>query len=113
MRCLNVSRLTKTVVACGVCFDSCEYLAQKFCNSNSNDVLSKHAICFCDDDNDLEMALACNHAYVPGVSSDSMAAVIKANPAQITATGGPGNDLEGTDATEKALELALESIQST
>lgn len=91
----------------------CEYLAQKFCNSNSDNVLSKHAICFCDDDNDLEMALACNHAFVPGVSSDSMAAVIQANPSQLTATGGPGTDLEGTIATEKALELALQSITST
>jgi hypothetical protein len=95
------------------CHGSCEYLAQKFCNSNSDNVLSKHAICFCDDDNDLEMALACNHAFVPGVSSDSMAAVIQANPSQLTATGGPGTDLEGTIATEKALELALQSITST
>ena len=66
-------------------------------------MLSKHAICFCDDDNDLEMALACHHAFVPGVSSDSMAAVIQANPTQITATGGPGTDLEGTDRNGKGI----------
>lgn len=41
-----------------------------------------------------------------------MAAVIQANPTQITATGGPGTKLEGIKATEKALELALESIHS-
>jgi len=87
------------------------YLAKKFCSFDSDDALSKHAICLCDDDNDLEMALACQHAFVPGVSSDSMAAVIQAHPKQITATG--GQDMEGTKATEKALQLALESIRNS
>jgi len=94
-------------------FFSCDYLARKFCNSDSDDALSKHAICLCDDDNDLEMALACQHAFVPGISSDSMARVIEEHPNQITSTGGPGQDLHGTKATEKALELALESVRST
>jgi hypothetical protein len=30
-------------------------------------------VCLCDDDNDLEMALACRRAYLPSVSSDSIA----------------------------------------
>lgn len=84
---------------------SCAYLAQRF--TKSNNALSKHAICLCDDDNDLEMALACQHAFVPGVSSESMADVIRAHPDQLTLT----DDLEGTRATEKALELALERIR--
>jgi hypothetical protein len=42
-----------------------------------------------------------------------MAAVIQANPFQITATGGPGQELEGTKATEKALKLALDGISSS
>ena len=89
------------------------YFAQKICNSNSDEALARHAICLCDDDNDLEMALACQHAFVPGVSSESMAEVIRAHPNQITVTGGPGHDVEGTKATEKALELALKSIRSS
>lgn len=58
------------------------------------------------------MALACQHAFVPGVSSDSMEQVIQQHPWQLTATGGPGQELEGTRATEKALELALEMVSS-
>ena len=53
------------------------------------------------------MALACQHAFVPGVSSESMADVIRAHSDQLT----PTNDLEGTRATEKALELVLERIR--
>ena len=34
--------------------------------------LSKHAICICDDDNDLEMALACRRAYLPSLTSSSI-----------------------------------------
>jgi hypothetical protein len=86
---------------------SCTYLAQRFLKSNN--ALAKHAICLCDDDNDLEMALACQHAFIPGVSSESMADVIRAHPDQLTVT----SDLEGTRATEKALELALERIRQT
>ena len=88
---------------------SCAYLAEKFCQVN-DEALSKHAICLCDDDNDLEMALACSHAYIPDVSSDSMAEMIRKHPDQLTVTGGPGRELEGTHATEKALELVLERI---
>lgn len=66
----------------------------------------------CDDDNDLEMALACRHAFVPGVSSTSMARVILDNPNQITSTGGPGLSAEGTTATEAALDLVLENVKS-
>lgn len=90
---------------------SCDYLARKFCSAD-DDALAKHAICLCDDDNDLEMALACHHAFAPGVSSDSMARVISDNPRQITATGGPGQALEGTRATEKALQLALDTVST-
>ena len=67
----------------------------------------------CDDDNDLEMALACQHAFIPGVSSDSMAGVIANHPDHFSKTGeGHHDNVEGTIATEKALALILERIQN-
>jgi len=76
--------------------------------------LSRHCICMCDDDNDLEMALACQHAFIPSVSSTSMADVIAKHPHQFSQTGkGHYDHLEGTIATEKALELALQRISSS
>jgi len=77
-------------------------VARKLCGNGT--VLENNAVCLCDDDNDLEMALACKHAFVPGISSESMRAVIQANPNKITATGGVDNLEEGTGATERALD---------
>jgi len=65
----------------------CAYLARKFSSfpsmnesnnqqqllSQGEEILSQSAICLCDDDNDLEMAFACQHVYLPSVSSVSMA----------------------------------------
>ncbi|CAB9504674.1 expressed unknown protein [Seminavis robusta] len=93
----------------------CRYVANKLLlldNSNNNaeeDILSKHCVCLCDDDNDLEMALACQHAFIPGISSTSMANVIGKHPHHFSQTGGKhSNDgIEGTIATEQALSLVL------
>jgi hypothetical protein len=89
---------------------SCAYLASKFfperCgggggyNRHNNPVeeqqemantantvslfLSKHSICLCDDDNDLEMALACQHAYLPDISSQSMLEITQKYPKHFT-----------------------------
>ena len=74
-------------------------------------LLAQHCVCMCDDDNDLEMALACHHAFIPGVSSTSMADVITNNPDQFSQTGeGHHDNIEGTIATEKALSLILAQI---
>jgi hypothetical protein len=62
----------------------------------------------CDDDNDLEMALACLHAYVPSISSTSLAATIQSSPGKFTATC--KDAVQGTHATEMALDLILERI---
>ena len=62
----------------------------------------------CDDDNDLEMALACKRAFVPGISSTSMARISQENAIKITVTGGIGDLDEGTTATERALEGVLD-----
>lgn len=72
----------------------------------------KHSVCLCDDDNDLEMALACGHAFVPGISSDSMEQTVLENQSQITVTGGLDTGLEGTSATERALDLIVAQIES-
>jgi hydroxymethylpyrimidine pyrophosphatase-like HAD family hydrolase len=85
----------------------CLYLAKKLCNDSEDEsILATSAICLCDDDNDLEMALACQHAYVPSVSSESMAQAIKDNPTKLTVIEGI-DGVEGTSATELALTLIL------
>lgn len=92
---------------------SCEYLASKFLDASASpsDLLSRHCVCFCDDDNDLEMASACQHAYLPGISSESMARVVTSNPDHYSQTGGSHHEgIEGTKATEKALLLALDRM---
>jgi hypothetical protein len=66
----------------------------------------------CDDDNDLEMALACNHAYIPEVSSASMAQTIAEYPNHFTQTGGEGAPHSGTAATDAALAAILERVVS-
>ena len=71
-------------------------------------MLLENALCLCDDDNDLEMALACKRAFVPGISSTSMAQVIEKNAIKITVTGGIGDLDEGTSATERALDGVLD-----
>ena len=70
-------------------------------------VLGENAVCMCDDDNDLEMALACRYAFAPGISSESMAQVVKNNGNNIIATGGVDGLEEGTSATERALDAVL------
>lgn len=54
------------------------------------------------------MALACKRAFVPGISSPSMAQIIEENVMKITATGGIGGLDEGTSATERALDGVLD-----
>jgi hypothetical protein len=85
-------------------FGSCQYVMTQLCAEGST--LQKNAVCLCDDDNDLEMALACHHAFLPGISSQSMRRVIDQNPNHMTVTGGM-DDLEGGT---KASELALNAI---
>lgn len=92
---------------------SCQYLAIKFCQDHPDvdreDALSEHCVCLCDDDNDSEMAMAVQHAFVPGVGSKSMKALLKRRPEHFSRTGEDHQTiLEGMVATERALELVLE-----
>jgi hypothetical protein len=54
------------------------------------------------------MALACSHAYIPSLSSESMSDAIKANPTKFTTLF--GIDVKETSATESALDLILSQV---
>lgn len=69
--------------------------------------LADHAVCMGDDDNDIEMALASRHAFIPTVTSETMEEAISQNPRRFTAI----RDVEDTMATEKALEALLKMLE--
>lgn len=100
----------KSFVPFALCYysprNSCQYVAKKLCSMEI--ALDQSALCMCDDDNDLEMALACRHAFVPGISSVSMAQVVNENGNKITVTGGIEELEEGTIATERALAAVID-----
>ena len=83
--------------------NSCEYLAMKLTGTK----LSEHSVCMGDDDNDIEMALACRHAFIPTVTSTTMADTIAAHPEHFTAISG----FEDTVATEKAIQEILNTLK--
>lgn len=92
---------------------SCLYVASKFfpeSKGGPTKLLKHHSVCLCDDDNDLEMAIACGHAYIPEISSSSMKDIIDRHPDHFTQTGGEGTELSGTAAAEAALLLVLEHL---
>ena len=60
-----------------------------------------------DDDNDIEMALASRHAFVPTVTSSTMEQTIAQHGSQITAMR---SDVEGPLATEMVLQKILEVL---
>lgn len=94
-------------------------------DSNNNSALSNHCLCLCDDDNDIEMALACLHAYIPSISSSSMEQTMHDNLTKFTVTSSSlsssqdNNDnheshegiMDHLYATEEALRLVLERIK--
>ena len=93
-------------------FSSCQYLAEKFCpDSNEDSVLHDHAVCICDDDNDVEMASACRHAYIPSISSENMSALIEKFPDHFSLTGGKKSKAHGTTSSEIALSMILTRLE--
>jgi len=85
-------------------------LAKKY-SATTQDALSTRCVCVCDDDNDIEMALACLHAYIPTTSSESMDDVIRDHKMKFTVTASE-DDADPTKATERALTLILERIRT-
>ncbi len=87
-------------------------MAEKFYPDKHDETLLRdHAVCLCDDDNDIEMASACHHAYIPDIASKNMAATIEKSPEHFTITGGDEKGKEGPAASEAALLLILDRLQ--
>jgi len=86
----------------------------------TEDFLSNHAVCMCDDDNDLEMALACQHAYLPDIASESMRQTVAEFPTHFSTCfrEKEGDDdgavaVVGTDASDVALSIIWERLSAT
>jgi hypothetical protein len=71
--------------------------------------MGQESMCICDDDNDMEMALACNHAFIPALTSGSVDDAARKNPDKFTRTFQPGK-IASTRATDAALEKILEQV---
>lgn len=89
----------------------CDYLIRKFfpCDNGNDEsiTLKSHACCLCDDDNDVEMALACRIAYLPSVTSESMRRLANENRNVIVTET---EERKETLATEAALEMILNDM---
>ncbi len=91
-------------------------MARKFLSSEDSihgeiigdDILLQRATCFCDDDNDLEMASACGRVFLPSISSQTMADAAREDPEKIIITEDRDKNIVETVATENALLRALE-----
>lgn len=76
----------------------CQYIADELEYN-----LATESVCICDDDNDIEMALACSHSYIPSLTSKTMVDTLRSHQSNFTQTFGPG--ISSTAATEVALNL--------
>jgi hypothetical protein len=76
-------------------------------SDGQNDLLSD-TVCICDDDNDIEMAMACSHAFIPSLHSSSMEDTVRKNPSKFTKTF--QHESEMTKASEEALKLILAQL---
>jgi hydroxymethylpyrimidine pyrophosphatase-like HAD family hydrolase len=83
----------------------CRYIADKLGIN-----ISTESACICDDDNDVEMALACSHSYVPLLTSESMRKTMEENPTKFTSTWQDGRT--AIEATEAALQLIEDQVLS-
>lgn len=73
--------------------------------------LDTHAYCLCDDDNDIEMALACKIAYLPSVTSESIRNLAKETSKKLIITEDTENDIVQTLATEAALKAVIKELE--
>jgi len=76
--------------------------------------ISEDAICFCDDDNDIEMALACKYAFLPSLTSESIKETVSKHASKlfVATTFDSKAELGTTAATETILKAALEMCGS-
>ena len=85
---------------------SCQYLAIKW---HVN--MGEESVCICDDDNDMEMAVACSHAFLPALTSASVEEFVQDNPSKFTLTFEKGI-VDSTRATDAALGLIAENVDA-
>lgn len=84
----------------------CKFIAQELGFD-----LATESACICDDDNDIEMALACAHTYIPALTSDSMVETMRRHPSTFTQTF-QQDVITSTLATEAALQLIYDGVVS-
>ncbi len=78
---------------------------------NGKSLLKTNAYCLCDDDNDIEMALACRAAYLPSVTSESMRSLATSEENSLIVTADETNGIVESIATEAALRALMEELQ--
>jgi hydroxymethylpyrimidine pyrophosphatase-like HAD family hydrolase len=96
----------------------CEYLVRRFLGQDAE--LRTRAFCMCDDDNDIEMAVACKTAFLPSVTSDSIRRMVELqkedsglyHSGKLVVTEDVEKGIVETAATERALELILKEVES-
>lgn len=96
-------------------------------NGNQNDegrkLLKQHALCLCDDDNDLEMALSCRQAFLPYISSQSLANIVyqheikelqqeQQEEQQQGRDGGGGGSSSSSTSTKRPCQFIVTSPQN-
>jgi len=86
--------------------NSCLHVAKIF-GFGDNSLLER-CLCLCDDDNDLEMALGCLHAYIPQITSPSIEDAVRLYPSKFTVTSKQG--CSSVEATERALHMVLKKV---
>ena len=95
-----------------ICFlwftGSCDYLRKKF--ATINDRAIGQCLCLCDDDNDIEMAMSCMHAYLPTITSATMRDYVESHPEKFTVTSTSTDGGDGIEAAESALALVLKRL---
>lgn len=69
--------------------------------------MTTESVCICDDENDVEMALAASHSYIPSLTSKTLMETLSKNQSNFTKTFGP--NVSSTVATEIALNAIYES----
>ena len=87
-----------------------EYLVGKILGAGRDDAeasLEANGYCMCDDDNDVELALACREAYLPSLTSDSMKDLVGSGKWSLFLTEDVENGIVETRATEVALERII------
>jgi hypothetical protein len=114
----------------------CVYLARRFLGkhviddddrddddmTHSSRLLRTRAFCLCDDDNDIEMALACRTAFLPSVTSESIRRRVEMpshvddgmqHHGRLVVTEDAEKGVVETRATERALEMILNELNNS